>query len=300
MEGFPSVEEVTKSPAFPTTIWKLQPHRRAYSLLPLPPGGPLDISGKVHGKGLILIGGIGLTKLDWLPQTMCFGHERGDKYSVLTKPFMQYSTSEMARDLVELGDYLGWTSERELHISDSSMDGVVAQEFAVLSPERIASLDMHYTTAKLENTGTITERTGYLGALRLRSLESGFQLTGEAELRGTGGAMRRIRNYARFAAEDIHMRRGKYVHILQAITREFHEKTSQQLRHLVDRVDRERIMVLHGPLDRMIPVDQGRKFTGYLQPSKAIITDGLGLIPIYQSTNLFNEFLEEMLARREA
>lgn len=50
---FPSVEAVPKSPAFPTAIWRLQPHQ--YGLLPVAAerGGPLNISWEIHGEGPI-------------------------------------------------------------------------------------------------------------------------------------------------------------------------------------------------------------------------------------------------------
>lgn len=44
------------------------------------------------------------------------------------KPVMRYSTSEMAKDVLEIIDYLGWTAERELHVSGVSMGGMIAQE----------------------------------------------------------------------------------------------------------------------------------------------------------------------------
>ena len=43
-------------------------------------------------------------------------------------PLMRYSTSEMAKDIIELVDHLGWTAERELHIIGVSMGGMIAQE----------------------------------------------------------------------------------------------------------------------------------------------------------------------------
>jgi pimeloyl-ACP methyl ester carboxylesterase len=48
------------------------------------------------------------------------------------KPVMRYSTSEMAKDLLELLDYLGWTEDRQLHVAGVSMGGMIAQELVIL------------------------------------------------------------------------------------------------------------------------------------------------------------------------
>jgi pimeloyl-ACP methyl ester carboxylesterase len=37
------------------------------------------------------------------------------------KPLLRYSTSEMAKDVLEILDHLGWTAERELHVAGVSM-----------------------------------------------------------------------------------------------------------------------------------------------------------------------------------
>lgn len=57
---------------------------------------------------------------------MHFGHIHGEQYSVLLldnrgmgrsdKPYMRYSTSDMAADVLEVLDHLSWTADRQLHV----------------------------------------------------------------------------------------------------------------------------------------------------------------------------------------
>lgn len=86
--------------------------------------------------------GLGGMKYAWQRQTKDFAHTQADKYSVLTldnrgigesdKPFFRYSTSEMAKDVIEVMDHVGWTGKRECHVVGVSMGGMIAQE--IVSP----------------------------------------------------------------------------------------------------------------------------------------------------------------------
>lgn len=83
-------------------------------------------------------------KTSWQRQTKDFGHgqntnrDQSMKYSCLIfdnrgtgesdKPLMRYSTSEMAKDTLELIDHVGWTSPRQLHVVGSSLGGMISQE----------------------------------------------------------------------------------------------------------------------------------------------------------------------------
>ena len=79
----------------------------------------------------------------WQRQTKDFGHDHSDKYSCLLfdnrgmgksdKPLMRYSTSEMAKDILELLEHVGWTSSRQLHVVGISMGGMIAQELVGFS-----------------------------------------------------------------------------------------------------------------------------------------------------------------------
>ena len=87
---------------------------------------------------------IGTLKTGWQRQTKDFGHgqntnrDQSNKYSCLIfdgrgmgesdKPLARYSTSEMAKDTLELIDDIGWTAERQLHVVGVSMGGMIAQE----------------------------------------------------------------------------------------------------------------------------------------------------------------------------
>ncbi len=100
--------------------------------------------------------GLGALKTAWQRQTKDFGHsqntnrDQSPKYSCLVfdnrgmglsdKPLLRYTTSEMAKDSLELIDHVGWTTQRQLHIIGISMGGMIAQElvrsleFAYCSP----------------------------------------------------------------------------------------------------------------------------------------------------------------------
>jgi pimeloyl-ACP methyl ester carboxylesterase len=82
--------------------------------------------------------GMGGLMTAWQRQTKDFGHTKGDQYSCLIienrgigqsdKPLMRYSTSEMAKDVIEILDHIGWTETRQLHVIGVSMGGMISQE----------------------------------------------------------------------------------------------------------------------------------------------------------------------------
>lgn len=87
--------------------------------------------------------GLGGMKSAWQRQTKDFAHTKADDYSSLVidnrgvgdsdKPACRYSTSDMAKDVIEVIDHVGWTAKRELHIIGISMGGMIAQELVSLN-----------------------------------------------------------------------------------------------------------------------------------------------------------------------
>ncbi|KAG0150809.1 hypothetical protein CROQUDRAFT_652072 [Cronartium quercuum f. sp. fusiforme G11] len=64
-----------------------------------------------------------------------------------TGPIGLYKTSDMARDVVDLLDFLGWNVSRSLHLIGVSMGGMILQELCLLIPGRIISVVFTSTKA---------------------------------------------------------------------------------------------------------------------------------------------------------
>ncbi|KAK3346601.1 Alpha/Beta hydrolase protein [Lasiosphaeria hispida] len=176
----PTAAETLGHPAYPTAIWQLEPDRKGFAPVAEGRGGPFKISWEIHGEGpvkVIFIMGLGGLKSAWQRQTLYFGHEGRDRYSVLLidnrgmgdsdKPLMRYSSNEMAHDLVEVLTSLSWlpadplttdpAPSRSLHVIGLSLGGMIAQELACLVPAHISSLSLCCTAAAIENTTTFVE-----------------------------------------------------------------------------------------------------------------------------------------------
>ncbi|KAF4967588.1 hypothetical protein FSARC_4885 [Fusarium sarcochroum] len=176
---FPSIQETLDHPAYPGTIWALEPHSQGKLSVANGRGGPVGIAWEIHGQGpikLVLLMGLAGVKTSWQRQTKYFGHDRSDKYSVLIidnrgmggsdKPVGVYSTSGMALDVIEVIDHLGWKGEREINLVGISMGGMMAQEVAIRIPKRLQSLSLLCTSGCVQNAkgllATVTERMGML------------------------------------------------------------------------------------------------------------------------------------------
>ena len=283
--------------------------------------------------------GLAILKESWQRQTRYFGHDRGEEYSVLVmdnrgigesdKPLGRYSTSEMARDVIEVMDHVGWTgTQRELNVVGISLGGMIAQEMACLVPERIQSLSLLCTTAALANAkplaAALTERAGLLvpkseeravadtarqifpaDFLAERDTEPlpsprTTPRLGPAPGVADGEYLHFGSNFQRFQAQELAKRRapGKFTKqgfLCQLLAAGWHRKSPDQLRGMADRVGRERIMVLHGTEDKVILVSNGLKLIELIEPGTEHIVEGLGHAPIMERAKWFNDMLAERL-----
>ncbi|KAM3515393.1 hypothetical protein MY11210_000955 [Beauveria gryllotalpidicola] len=167
---FPSIDETLNHPAYPGAKWNLIPDSQGKASVAKDRSGPIDIAWQIHGHGpikIVLIMGLAAGMNAWQRQTCYFGHDHADRYTMLLldnrgvgtsdKPLARYTTTEMAADVVEVLDHLGWTAPRSLHVVGLSLGGMIAQELACAHPRRLASLSLLCTTACLESDRPVLE-----------------------------------------------------------------------------------------------------------------------------------------------
>lgn len=278
--------------------------------------------------------GLAGTLTSWQIQTHHFGHLQGDKYSVLVfdnrgigrsdKPLARYTTSEMARDTIELVDHVGWTHDRQLNIMGISLGGMIAQEIACLIPQRIQSLSLLCTTSSIESGKTLTESLiDRIKMFRPKSESQAIQDTAlqlfntdfllakdefvvpskdtpmcEPADTEDGAYPHFDSNFQRFQAQELHKRRGpgyftKKGFFCQLAAAAGHSKSAERLGRMADEVGRERILVLHGTRDEMIVVRNGEKLIRAVEPGVGMVVEGLGHAPIFERSVWFNGLMDE-------
>lgn len=273
--------------------------------------------------------GLGAFKTAWQRQTRHFSHNHPNdtRYRSLifdnrgmgasAKPTLRYTTTAMAHDTLDLLNTLDWTQPRQLHIIGVSMGGMIAQELALLIPERIASLMLVSTAARLENTVGFVENlrqrinlfvpketNRQLAEVKTRLFSSEFL---EQEDQDGGFPT----NGDRFAAQELKKRMDKAGFtrkgfILQAVAAGWHFKGKEALAELGDKVGRGRIAVLHGTGDRMITFHHAevlkRELSGEgKEEGEGELTfrsyEGKGHVLMWEEREDFNRLVEEMVEK---
>ncbi|EMD60703.1 hypothetical protein COCSADRAFT_40311 [Bipolaris sorokiniana ND90Pr] len=280
-----TAQELPQHPEYPHIVWQLTPQSQGKVPVAKDRGGPFNVAYELHGSGprhLVWVMGLGGMKYAWQRQTKDFGHTKGHQYSCLVtdnrgigdsdKPTSRYSTSEMAKDLIEVIDHVGWTTKRDLHIIGISMGGMIAQEIAMLIPERICTLSLVSTAAHLFRTTGFLENLWNRANLFIpKSLDT--QIEGvkknlySQEWLDAPDTLEPVvqafpTNGDRFAANEMWKREhpeyfSKAPFILQAIAAGWHYKSPEQLQHLAETIGKKRIMVVHGTKDRMLTFPLG-------------------------------------------
>lgn len=239
--------------------------------------------------------GLGAYRTAWKRQSRYFGHTHSEFSSLVfdnrgvglsDKPVSRYSTSEMARDIVDLLVGVGWLNadyslpdpNNRLNVVGVSMGGMIAQELALaLPPKTLNTLFLVSTWPRVVRTVPFLENLKQRMAMFVpRQID--VQLDGISdrlfsdeflklpdtegdELYGPGGPNFPT-NRDRYCAGEMDKRLDtegfpKKAFILQAIAAGWHHKTPAQIQEMRDRVGKGRVAVAHGKLDKMITYNHG-------------------------------------------
>ncbi len=170
-------------------------------------------------------------------------------------------------------DAAGLLSALELesaHVLGISMGGMVAQELALNHPERIRALALGCTYCGGEGSAVASEDVmrrlaeGMMSGDRERALRTGWEVNVSPEFAANEEA------YARF--REIGMRRAVPVEVIMEQMRAITEHdTSARLPEIALPT-----LVIHGTLDQMLPVQNGRMIAGLIPDSHPEIFEGVG------------------------
>jgi 3-oxoadipate enol-lactonase len=226
------------------------------------------------GEPLLLIQGMSANRLAWgrpfsalLQQSfecISFDNRGLGLSSPVTEPF---TIADMAKDTVGLLDALEIDSA---HVLGISMGGMIAQELALLHPERIRSLVLGCTYSGGPGTELMAPAEMRLIAEALFSGDRQRYFRAMWELNLSPSFREEESRYTEFLrmAEARHISRQVVQFQIAAINQ---HDTSPLLPHLSTPT-----LVIHGTLDRVLPVVDAELLASLIPSSRLELLDGVG------------------------
>ncbi len=238
--------------------------------------GEIELSCERAGSGppLLMIMGMSGTFDHWDPafladlrrdfETIVYDHRGVGASSRLEGPV---TIAQLAQDAVGL---LAALEIESAHVLGISMGGMVAQELALNHPERVRALALGCTYCGGEGSAVASEEVmrrlaeGMMSGDRERALRTGWEVNVSPEFAANDEA------YARF--REIGLRRAVPVEVIMEQMRAITEHdTSARLPEIALPT-----LVIHGTLDQMLPVQNGRMIAGLIPDSHLEIFEGVG------------------------
>jgi pimeloyl-ACP methyl ester carboxylesterase len=243
------------------------------------------------------------------------------------KPTSRYSTSELAKDVVDLLVHVGWLNQdlslsdpsNRLNIVGVSMGGMIAQELGLALPTHtINALFLISTWPRVVRTVPFIENLRQrINMFIPRDID--VQLSGVCErlfadefLRqpdtegdepyGPGGPNFPTKR-DRYCAGEMEKRNDKEGYtrkgfILQAIAAGWHHKSPEQIQQMRDHVGKGRIAVAHGTLDKMITYNHGELLRDEIGESVEWRSyDNVGHVIMWEREDSFNQWVAEFIEK---
>ncbi|EWC44043.1 hypothetical protein DRE_01395 [Drechslerella stenobrocha 248] len=314
-----TLPELLAHPGMKDVITPFAPDRAGLAEVARGRGGPIKINYEVHGTGpicMVFIMGLRAPLIAWQRQIKYFGHENGDKFSMLVfdnrgvgasdKPLMRYTTSEMAEDVIEVVDLIGWTRPKQLHVIGVSMGGMIAQELSYKYHDRIASLVLQSTAAVIRSEVSFFDNMKRRAALiKPKSLEERLQasrelLFGTKYLHSPDETGIFPTNGDRFNAEELwkseNVNQPPFLaFISQVVAAGWHSCSPERLKDIANNI--ENILVLYGLQDKMIEPHHSEYLLEHLGPLRArkAVFEDAGHAISTEHVHKYNEMVREFV-----
>jgi pimeloyl-ACP methyl ester carboxylesterase len=264
--------------------------------MPVIDAGGVELSYERSGSGppLLLIMGMSGTALSWgepflAPlredfETIVYDHRGIGSSSRMEEPF---TIAQLAEDVVGL---LAALEIDSAHVLGISMGGMVAQDLALSHPERVRTLTLGCTYCGGEGSALAGEEVMRKLAEAMFSGDRARMIRASWEANLSPSFAADDEAYARFL--EIAGRRAVAAEVIMAQMQAIagHD-TSAQLPSIALPT-----LVLHGTLDQMLPVQNGRMIAGLIPGSRLEIFDGVGHLFFWERPAQSAELVREHAA----
>jgi 3-oxoadipate enol-lactonase len=258
----------------------------------------LQIHYDVHGDGdpLVCVHGLGCDRRAWALQIQPFSQsyktivfDNRDVGQSSLAPH-DYSTADMARDVLALADHLDLGT---FHLLGISLGGMVSQQVALAAPERVRTLTLAVTHGGVRKAGQLR---GHLLGSYARHLPLEDRVDNLLYLCYTEAF---FENDAMFEFMRGALLENPYPQPPEAFARQAAAGARHDVRDRLAELTMP-VHVIGAERDLMIPIWKSRELAGLIPGSKLTVIEEQGHGVMWEAADEFNAAVTEFLARDPA
>lgn len=254
----------------------------------------LEIHYDVHGEGdpLLCVHGLGCDRRAWALQIQPFSEsykavffDNRDVGQSSLAP-SDYSTADMAEDVLALADHLELES---FHLLGISLGGMISQQVALAAPERVQTLTLAVTHGGVQKAG---QMRGHLLGSYARHLPPEDQVDNLLYLCYTEAF---FENEAMFEFMRNALLENPYPQPPEAFARQAAAGAQHDVRHRLGELEMP-VHVIGAERDLMIPVWKSKELASLIPGSKLTVIEEQGHGVMWEAAEEFNTAVTEFLA----